>query len=161
MSSADLAGVSEIADQIHKTLPERPEVVAEKIRLFPEGCLTLVADGRVVGYGIAHPWLLHSVPPLDEYLGALPAKPECLYIHDVAVLPLARGQGAMVEYVAAIKRLGRQLAINSLALVSVYGTNVLWRHFGFEIVDDPALAPKLASYGASAKYMVFRESSLG
>lgn len=45
--------------------------------------------------------------------------------------------------------------IGSLALVSVYGTDVLWSRFGFQVVHNPELNGKLASYGTTAKYMVY------
>jgi hypothetical protein len=151
---SDLDCLNKIADQIHATLPERPEVFEEKVRLFPAGCRKLVSATHLVGYGISHPWLLYSIPPLDAFLKALPESPQCLYIHDVVVLPVARGHNAAGQYVRYVKELAGDLNISSLALVSVYGTDVLWRRFGFHIVRTPDLDLRLASYGSSAKYMI-------
>jgi hypothetical protein len=39
--NSDLAAIDRIADSIHTGLPERPEVFAEKRRLYPPGCLVL------------------------------------------------------------------------------------------------------------------------
>ncbi len=128
---SDLDSVNEIADRIHTSLPERSEVFAEKVRLFPSGCRKLISEDKMSGYGISHPWMLYSIPPLDEFLKTLPPKPECLYIHDVVVLPEARGSGAAAHYVEYIKHLAAELGIPSLALVSVYGTDALWSRFGF------------------------------
>lgn len=150
----DLDCVNQIADSIHTTLPERPEVFEEKLRLFPQGCRKLVAGRTIVGYGISHPWMLHSIPPLDAFLGRLPAASQCIYIHDVAVLPAARGHGAAAEYVGCIRRLARQMKIAALALVSVYGTDRLWSRLGFEVVHDASVEGQLLSYGQSAKYMI-------
>lgn len=152
--SEDLDMVNAIADRVHKTLPERPEVFAEKVRLFPEGCRKLFFQNKMVGYGISHPWTLYSIPPLDEFLVSLPQNAQCIYIHDVVVLPEARGQNAAGRYVDYIKRLATRLAIPSLALVSVYGTDVLWSRFGFHGVQNEELSRKLVSYGATAKYMI-------
>lgn len=85
-TKVDLETINEIADEIHVDLPERPEVFEEKFKLFPQGCLVLVQTANVVGYGFAHPWLLRNIPPLDEFLGSLPSSPECLFIHDVAII---------------------------------------------------------------------------
>jgi uncharacterized protein YecT (DUF1311 family) len=63
--SRDLPKMTEIAAWIHPDLPERPEVFAEKMRLFPEGCLMLCTGEAIVGYGIAHPWKLRRIPPID------------------------------------------------------------------------------------------------
>ncbi|NTU74261.1 GNAT family N-acetyltransferase [Candidatus Roizmanbacteria bacterium] len=152
--ASDLEDVNKIADRIHTSLPERPEVFEEKVMLFPQGCRKLVLNHKIVGYGITHPWVLYSIPPLDDFLRALPEPPQCLYIHDVVVLPEARGHRAAELYVDYIKLLAKKMAISSLALVSVYGTDVLWCRYGFQVSKDSIIANKLASYGESAKYMV-------
>jgi len=84
---SDISEVDRIASHIHPTLPERPDVFAEKVRLFSEGCFKLLFEGRMAGYAISHPWKLYSVPPLDTFLQILPNDADCIYVHDVAVLP--------------------------------------------------------------------------
>lgn len=154
LQMSDLDSVNRIADLVHTALPERPEVFQEKVMLFPNGCQKLVSMTDIVGYGITHPWTLYSIPPLDEFLKVLPDKPECLYIHDVVVLPEARGNRAAEMYVEYIKHLAIELNISYLALVSVYGTDVLWGRFGFQVIQNSDLNRKLVSYGTSAKYMI-------
>jgi GNAT superfamily N-acetyltransferase len=150
----DIDAISAIAAQIHPDLPERPEVLAEKMRLYPDGCCVLTAGDKIAGYGLAHPWTLHHIPPLDGFLERLPAAAECIYVHDVAVLPDSRG-GVARAYVAGIEELARLSGIAMLALVSVYGTRSLWERLGFQpVTPDAALRAKLASYGASATYML-------
>jgi ribosomal protein S18 acetylase RimI-like enzyme len=151
--SSDLLHVNAIADRVHKSLPERPEVFAEKISLSPQTSRKLIHQGEMVGYGIAHPWMLDSIPPLDGFLTKLPEKPNCMYIHDVVVLPEARGHGAAGSYISLIKDISANMGISTVALVSVYGTNVLWSRYGFAIRADERISKKLASYGKSATYM--------
>jgi ribosomal protein S18 acetylase RimI-like enzyme len=150
---ADLDAIAAIGNRIHAGLPERPAVFAEKLRLFPEGCFSLIQTGEIVGYGISHPWLLDSIPPLDAFLGELPASPDCLFVHDVAVLPRARGRGAAGALVDMLVALAQQRALAALALVSVYDTHALWARYGFAAVEDSSLAAKLASYGDTARTM--------
>lgn len=152
LTDGDMDGVCAVAARLHPGLPERAEVLAEKLRLFPAGCRKLAAGGRLAGYGLAHPWTLGSAPKLDAFLGALPAAPDCLYLHDVAILPEARGRGAAGAYVEYLGRVAGELGLRRLALVSVYGTAPLWTRFGFAPVS--AGVPPLASYGPSAVYMV-------
>jgi GNAT superfamily N-acetyltransferase len=153
----DLAAINRIAGEVHASLPERPEVFAEKQTLFPEGCFVLIETRDVVGYGLCHPWTLHDIPDLDSFLGTLPQSPECLFIHDVALLPHARSRGASRVLIDRIAALAMQRGIAFLALVSVYGTDPLWARHGFTLVsDDQRLRAKLASYGATARYMVRR-----
>src|SRR6478736_3821857 len=129
-TAADLDAVERIGNEIHVNLQERPEVFANKLALFPQGCFVLARNGTVSGYGIAHPWA-----------------PTCLYIHDVVVLPAARGQGAVGVLVDLYEAVARQQALASLALVSVYGTYVLWERFGFQATSELGLTDKLKSYG--------------
>ncbi len=155
-AAKDLLDIQRIADQIHPDLHERPEVFAERLLLFPEGCFALVRNRRVVGYGLSHPWLLNSIPPLDQFLGSIPRSPECLLIHDVAVLPQARGQDAAGILVRLAAKLARKRGIPRLALVSVYGTLPLWTRLGFEVIPNGSLTDMLESYGESARYMICR-----
>jgi hypothetical protein len=151
----DLPNMQAIADRTHVELPERPEVLAEKLGLFPQGVQVLCAGAQIVGYGVAHPWMLHQPPALDALLTALPGNADCIHVHDVAVLPDHRGRKAVASYMAAIAKLARAMRIGRLALVSVYQTDPLWARFGFRIVmPDAALSAKLRCYGATAKYMV-------
>jgi acetyltransferase (GNAT) family protein len=85
-NAKDLPEVDRIADAVHTDLPERLEIFLEKFRLFPEGCFALEQDGKLVGYGISHPWTLNEIPPLDSFYPI-----QCLYLHDVAIIPEARG----------------------------------------------------------------------
>ncbi|HZR75129.1 GNAT family N-acetyltransferase [Bradyrhizobium sp.] len=154
-NSSDLQRINEIADRIHTGLPERPEVFEEKVRLCPEACLVLLAGDEIVGYGISHPWKLHQIPPLDTFLENLPPNPDCIYVHDVVVLPEFRGKLAVGMYIEVIAQLAKAMNIGSLALVSVYDTDPLWSRFGFRVVPpDTTLSAKLQSYGETAKYMI-------
>jgi hypothetical protein len=155
--SSDLHRINEIADQIHTDLPERPEVFAEKLSLFPSGCMVMhSADApTLVGYGISHPWNLHAIPPLDTFLEKLPVRAECIYVHDVAVLPSCRGGRSAGAYIELLALRAASLRIRFMALVSVYNTDPLWTQFGFRVLQvSPEMKKKLSSYGETAKYMV-------
>ena len=162
MAARHFDAVAAIAARLHPDLPERPEVFAERARLFPDGCRVLRrASGGIAGYGIAYPWRLHSVPPLDGFVERLPDRADCLYVHDVAILPEARGQRGAERFVALIRAAARARGIARLSCVSVYGTDVFWRRFGFTADPSPTLAACLTAYGESAKYMVAAVSGRG
>lgn len=154
MLSTDLEFVNETATGIHTHLPERPEVFEEKFNLFPEGCKKLVMNYRIVGYCISHPWILNNIPPLDSFLSKLPEQPNCIYIHDIAILPIARGKSASNLYISELIKIAKSHNINNLALVSVYGTTSLWERHDFQIITDTILEKKAESYGNTAAYMV-------
>jgi hypothetical protein len=105
-------------------------------------------------YGLSHPWMLNSIPPLDTFLKQMPTHPNCLYVHDVAVLPKIRGHASAGLYIERMVECAQRIRVEFLALVSVYDTHPLWKKYGFKIMNDPLLDPKLQSYGPTAKYMV-------
>lgn len=152
--ASDLPAISAIATRIHPDLPESPEVLAEKMRLYPDGCRVLVVGDEIAGYGLSHPWKQHRIPPLDGLLERLPEDADCLYVHDVAVLAESRG-GVLRAYIADIEQLARASGLATLALVSVYATQPLWQRLGFRpVTADADLRAKLASYGEGATYML-------
>lgn len=153
MTEADLDIIKPISDRIHVDLPEHREMFAEKLALFPKGCFSLIGDQAVVGYAFSHPWTLHRIPKLNQFLQRLPANADCLLIHDVAISEAWRGQGAAEVLIDLMEKMARAHGITNLALVSVYGTYTYWSRFGFEVFTDDNLSDKLASYGETACYM--------
>jgi GNAT superfamily N-acetyltransferase len=154
MAPADLPAVMRVAARVHPGYPEDEAVFAERLRLAPEGCHVLAAgDGTLRGYLVSHPWPAGAVPALNSLLGAIPPGTANWYLHDLALLPAARGTGAAGRIVAAIARHAAEAGHASLALVAVADSAGFWRRQGFREVDDPALALKLASYDDAARYM--------
>ncbi|MBL8666174.1 MAG: GNAT family N-acetyltransferase [Rhodospirillales bacterium] len=156
LQEADMDAVGAIAAQVHPALPERLEVLAEKQRLFPAGCRKLMVEEAICGYALAHPWLLAGPPALDAFLGGLPATPDCLFVHDVAVLPEARGHGAGAAFMAEAEAVAVARGWPAIGLVAAYGTARLWRRFGFQETGELIPPDKLAAYGAQACYLIRR-----
>ena len=153
MRSADLPAVAALADRIHPSLPEDVAVFAERLRLYPQGCLMLDdGTGGCLGYAVAHPWTDGPPPKLDTPLGVLPQPADCFYIHDVVVAPEARGHGLAVRAVEVL--LTAAQAYRYAALVSVYATTPFWSRFGFAEAAGGLPPGALASYGAGARYMI-------
>jgi len=146
MLPADIATVDRIGAVVHSDLPERAVVFAERLALFPPGCM--MTDG---GYAIAHPTKLGEPPALDTLLGALPAGADTLHVHDVALLPAMQGRGLGGSALKAITGVAGRHGFVWLSLVAVHGTPPYWARFGFQ--EAPA-STALASYGAEARYMV-------
>lgn len=153
MAPDDLAGVDAIAHAVHRAHPERAEVFAERLALFAPGCLVLERGGEILGYAIAHPWTRAAPPALDTLLVALPPRPDCLYLHDVALLAPARGMGASARLLSLLDGLARAGGLPRIALIAIPGTAGFWHRQGFVPVARPELAAKLASYGDGAQVM--------
>ncbi|NLD99583.1 MAG: GNAT family N-acetyltransferase [Fibrobacter sp.] len=153
LERANLQTVTAIAHQLHPDLPERLDVFDEKRSLFSQGCKKLMHGTDIVGYGFAHPWYHNKIPALDTFLQKIPDNPDCIYIHDVAILPSAQGKKATEGYISDIVTLAKCHSIAVLTLVSVYRTTDFWKKYGFSIVTNPAINEQLIPYGPTAKYM--------
>jgi GNAT superfamily N-acetyltransferase len=156
LTESDFPAVVSIADRVHVAYPEDDDVIAERLHLYPEGCAILEFDGTPAAYTITHPWLYGDPPALNMKLGALPEQPTTYYIHDVALLPEARGTGAASAIVEAIISEARKIAVSNLSLVAVNKSVPFWSRFGFEVTNEPKLAAKLMSYDADARFMTLR-----
>ncbi|MCJ1316781.1 hypothetical protein MMC15_002102 [Xylographa vitiligo] len=153
MSVNDVDGVLRIADVIHPDLPESDYVFAERAKLFPEGCLVLVKDDEVCGYALSHPIRFHQPPALDSLLGNIAPDADQYYIHDLAILPIFRGQGLAAECMGKLLAIAKRYP--TTCLVSVYGTASFWARFGFVTEPiDAALSKKLHDYGEDAVYLL-------
>jgi GNAT superfamily N-acetyltransferase len=149
MMNADLPTVEAIADVVHPDYPEAPEVFANRLALFPQGCFMAVEDGKALGYCIAHPGKLGVPPPLDTLMKALPADADCLYLHDLALLPESRGRRLGAALVARLEQVARATGFTRIALTAVNNSDGFWESVGFQPVPCDALA----SYG-EATYRV-------
>lgn len=151
MREDDLDGVLALADRCHPGLPESRAVFAERLALYPQGCLVLPGADGVAGYAIAHPIRRLEPPPLGTLLGAIAPDADQFYIHDVVVAPERRGGGMSGLAVARLLVLAADYP--SAALVSVYGTAGFWSRFGFR-PEPEEMEEKLRAYGDGAVFMV-------
>ena len=128
--------------------------MAEKQRLFPEGCLVLASALTVAGYALSHPWICKDIPALNELLLRLPKNPDCLYLHDIALLPNARGHRASRRLVETLIKIAYREKLFSLALTSVYDTRGLWESYGFKPYKNTHIEHQINTYGPHAIYMI-------
>jgi ribosomal protein S18 acetylase RimI-like enzyme len=150
MTQADLATVAAIERDSHNPLPpEGLSVFANRLALFPAGCL--VVGDPVVGYAIAHPWA-GPAPPLGAVLETLPDAPDHLFLHDVALRPDLRGRGLVAALVDVLCGLAAARGLPEIRLAAVHGTAPRWARLGFAAYGgsvsagygDTAVAMRLA-----------------
>lgn len=151
MLQADLAAVESIADRVHVDYPEAPDIFANRLALFAPGCFMAVSDGQPMGYCLSHPGRLGEPPPLNTVLPGLPDPADCLYLHDLALLPPARGRRLGAALVARLEQVARCHHFDRIALTAVSQSDGFWEILGF----TPVPCPQLESYGA-ATYRVKR-----
>lgn len=154
LSVDNIKGLARAADKVHPDLPERDEVFAERVKLFPEGCLGLVEDKdkELCGYVISHPIRRLQPPALNSLLGKIASDADQYYIHDLAILPQLRGRGLAQECMMKLFAIAERYP--TTCLISVYGTEQFWGRFGFVPVQiDGVLERKLLGYGDDAIYL--------
>lgn len=154
MTGYDHGAVVTIAGKVHPGLFEAEAVLEEKFTLYRNGCYLLEISEKPAGYVLSHPWRLGSLPALNIMLGEIPDDADTYYIHDLALLPLARGVGAAGKIVAALTKHAGAMNYSTMSLVAVNKSLPFWENQGFAVEDRPELAEKLAAYEADAKYMV-------
>jgi GNAT superfamily N-acetyltransferase len=154
MTQTDLAAVEYISDLVHPAYPEDVSVMAERRRLYPAGCLVLPSGKGILGYTVSHPWLFGQPPKLNTRLERLPVPAETYYIHDVALLPEARGTGAGGAVVRRLALQAQSSGLANLSLVAVNGSVAFWQRHGFGVAEDAAITSKLQSYGVGSRFMV-------
>jgi ribosomal protein S18 acetylase RimI-like enzyme len=143
MRRADLAAVAALEARCHAPLPPEGEALfAERLALFPEGCLAATDGEGLAGYAVAHPWRTGNPPALGQMLGALPHDADCLHLHDIALAPRARGKGLVGAALLRLAAVARGHGLGAFSLVAVHGTGPLWQRHGFVAAGA---AP--ASYG--------------
>lgn len=153
-TAVDVPRLLAVAEQVHAAYPEDEAVFAERLRLYPAGCRVFEIEGRVAGYVISHPWRLRQPPALNSLLGALPQSPDTYYLHDLALLPAARGAGAGSAIVEALVEQARGEGLATLSLVAVNDSVAFWRRHDFAVMEESSLAEKLRSYDEAARFMV-------
>jgi GNAT superfamily N-acetyltransferase len=131
MVEADIAAVAAISDAAHGAYTERADVYAERLRLYPAGCWMLERDGEALGYLVTHPWRGDAPPMLNAYLTAIPAQTDQYYLHDLALLPQARGSGAAGAAVHLVIDHARGAGFERITLTAVNGADAFWRKQGF------------------------------
>jgi GNAT superfamily N-acetyltransferase len=151
MRQSDLPAIVAISERAHPLFPEDPEVFAEKQRLFGPFCFTLDHAEEVAGYCFAHPWMSNRAPPLNRLIGSPPRSPDCLFVHDVALAPGARGKGASGALIEILEGVAARHKLPAITLVSLYGSDRVWSRCGFAPADISAV--EIKAYGPSALYM--------
>lgn len=154
MTAADLDAVADIAAIGFPDHFEGRDCFENRLALNPSGCFVLAdAKGEARGYLVAYPWRTHAAPALNTLIEAIPADASVMYLHDLALHPDVRGGGWSREIVERLADQARDDGWPALALVAVNDAAPFWERRGFAVVDSPAMAAQLASYGPDARYM--------
>jgi GNAT superfamily N-acetyltransferase len=137
---------------------ESREVLQSLSQHSPGSCLIAETDSPL-GYVLAHPWIPADLPPIKASLPPIPANASCLFFHDLAITPAARGTGLAHRLVEEVLAWARQRGLAEGSLVSVQESRRFWARYGFE--EDPALTERFREtvgqlYGLDFAFMTAR-----
>jgi len=150
MRADDIAAVGWLSDAIHDpAYSEAPAIYAERMALYPEGCHVFERQGAIEGYLISHPWRRRHPPALDSLLGTIPADADGYHLHDLALLPSARGSGAGKAGLALVLRQAGIAGLGEVTLVAVSGAEGFWQAQGFQAATGEGHSP----YGPGSRLM--------
>ncbi len=161
LGAQDLHAVHALQAQCYPPGYQEPvEAFAAKLAASPEtawGVDHPTQAGALLAYlfglpiqGVRWP-ALHAVqcPPVDQADG--------LYLHDLSLHPLARGQGVGQALVQRARQWAEDQGLQALRLIAVQGTAPFWQKLGFAPVPDVVLRAQsgdLSTFGAHACAMV-------
>lgn len=149
MRGDDLPTVVAISDTVHGDFTEPLETFADRLAHYPAGCAIFERDGESLGYLISHPWPRDAAPPkLAALLGAIPSA-DSYYLHDIALLPAARGSGAGASATAFAVRQAKIEGCRDVRLVAIQGADSYWHSQGFAYVGAAIEGP----YGPGSHLM--------
>ncbi len=133
---------------------EAAEIFAQRIADCGKSSWLALRDGQALAYLFSYPSLAGKVCPLGSEFSPVRAA-NCLYLHDMAVLPQAHGQGIASALLSNAMQYARRRDINQSALVAVQNSAPFWQKLGYQASYplDPAQQQNLLSYGEDAVYL--------
>jgi ribosomal protein S18 acetylase RimI-like enzyme len=162
MHADDMPAVLRIQAACYTAIvPESRQSLEAKLRAAPDTCLVAAAPNDAIpddiaGYLVAMPWRRGAPPELDAPDCRLPQQPDCLYLHDLAVAPAARGSGAAGALVAAFMQRLHAYGLAHASLIAIQASQPFWQRHGFGVVAlDAARQAGLAAYGEDIAYMEY------
>jgi ribosomal protein S18 acetylase RimI-like enzyme len=105
------------------------------IEVFPEGAYGAFCDNELVGYIFFHPYKYPAVKPLNSLL-ALSGDENCMYLHEIAVLPEYRAQHIPTRLLSAFDHVSQSHNLTLQSLVSVQNSIGFWEKKGFAVVRE-------------------------
>lgn len=160
MQGSDLTEILRIqAASYAGDIPESPASLMAKFVASPASCFVAHNERQLVGYVFALPWQSNAPPALNAPDCQLPSEIDCLYIHDLAVDPQARGTDVARSLFASLLPLLDQYKLDRMFLTAVQYSSGFWQKQGFvpaqtsQLIDE-----KLRTYGTDAVYM-YRSAS--
>lgn len=132
---------------------ESEQSYRSKLESNPQTCFIAEQDNMVCAYIIGLAVDEQSFPALNATSISTPIKPTILYLHDLSVVPNARGTG--VSEVLIQHLLKQSINFEHTMLIAVQGSLGFWQKYNFAPIDPKSwgLEQKVLSFGVDAVLM--------
>lgn len=114
---------------------ESDECLLSKINAFPQGCLVVEDTTKIIGYVFSHPWKSDILVELNNQI-KIPERPDCYYIHDIAVDFNYRQMGIGKLLLGKVLIIAKECSLDKIKLVSVLNSYGFWSRLGFSDVEE-------------------------
>lgn len=152
IEASDWPSILEIQLECYPQIePESLAVLQSKWLASPQSCFSLELNQQVVGYCLAHPWIINNPPTLEQELESNTAS-DTLYLHDIALSAKAQGKGAGRLILEQLMQFAQSHEFSTISLVAVQGADRYWQQQGFTVQK---IDKDLSGYPADACYMVY------
>lgn len=127
-----------------------------KITCADSLCWVAEEEGKLLAYLMSVPTKAGQVPCLNTENYQVPTDADILYLHDMAISPLARGRGIKHQFLDKVFAQAKQYHLGKAVLIAVQDSSPIWEKEGFEIIEarQLGLAETLSSYGHQARLMM-------
>lgn len=156
MQPADIAAVLRIQAECYQAaLLEDEAAIRQRLLAAPQTAWVAADGDGVCAYLAAYPSRIGAITALGGQF-ELPALPDTLYLHDLAVARRVRGEGVGPALAAFSWEQGVSLGLRFSSLVSVQDSLPYWQRLGYEIQADltPQQQARLATYPGPSCYMI-------
>ncbi|HPM03912.1 MAG TPA: GNAT family N-acetyltransferase [Candidatus Cloacimonadota bacterium] len=156
IKSHDLPEIMQIQKECYsEELLESMESFEHKLKLSPDTCYLIKHNNETAGYYFSLPCMKSHLPSFNDNHFQIPAQPDCLYLHDLAIKKAYRKQGIPTLVFQHVSQYAFRLNIFCFRIFSVQNTYEKWKAYGFRKVTDlnPELTEKINSFQGKAVLM--------
>lgn len=153
---ADIPEILRIQAQCYTEIePETAPAYLNKLEQAPDCAFVMAGagNGQVLAYLFALPIQIEAPPALDAHDFVCPANADCLYLHDLAIAPDARGLGLSRPLMQAFFAAAQARRLPWASLIAIQDSQAFWQAYGFassELSRRADMQNKLRSYGAAS-----------
>ena len=103
------------------------------LTVFPDGAWGAFLDDKLVSYIFFHPYKTQTPKPLNSEL-VLTGNEDCMYLHEIAVLPQYRLYGITNWLMSEFDDISKLCQMKYQSLVSVQNSMEFWKKKGFSVI---------------------------